>query len=119
MKTNELQQLNNKIAKFMGWTYIPDSKKRLCWKTPEGWLRYKPPAFSTNMTMAMLVVEKMEEMGFWVMMGDHDVDDEGTIEEIWWCKFYPSDENILERIEYANTAPKAICLAALSAVANV
>ena len=53
------RELDAKIAKFMGWTYIPDSKKRLCWKTPEGWLRYKPPAFSTNMTMAMPVLEKM------------------------------------------------------------
>ena len=58
----------------------------------------------------------LEEMGFWVMMGDHDVNDEGTIEEIWWCEFYPSDENIPKLIRYADTAPEAICLAALKAV---
>jgi len=113
-KQDELRELDAKVAeRVMGVDLNPDLYRI------EDNNMLTIPAYGSDIKAAWLVVEKLRELDFWVMMGDHDVNDEGTIEEIWWCKFYPSDENILERIEYANTAPKAICLAALSAVANV
>ena len=108
--------LDAKIAKFMGWTYIPDSKKRLCWKTPEGWLRYKPPAFSTNMTMAMLVVEKMNLLVNYQLCQSHNASK-------WLITYVHKDfddaeECWLENYVCADTAPEAICLAALKAMEN-
>ena len=67
-----------------------------------------------SMSSAWQVVEKMREQGWWP---DIDYRPAG-----WFCTLYPPNERGLAAqidgmiVEYADTAPEAICLAALAAV---
>ena len=113
-KQDELRELDAKVAeRVMGVDLNPDLYRI------EDNNMLTIPAYGSDIKAAWLVVEKLRELDFWVMMGDHDVNDEGTIEEIWWCKFYPGEEGIPDSIGEAPTAPEAICLAALASVEAV
>ena len=84
------------------------------WETDKTyWEKERPPHYSTDISAAFMVVDKLVEMGFYVDIGvdehgaqvqlDHDAADIGWL----------FGESIR-----ADTAPEAICLAALKAVDN-
>jgi len=79
------------------------------------------PHYSTDISAAWLVVEKMKENDFWVMVAYPDINDDLETISKWWCKFYPATEELYEEVGAAEfigideTAPRAICRAALLA----
>jgi hypothetical protein len=66
------------------------------------------PRYCTDIAAAWQVVEKMRECGWSVTIGQH-------IDLSWRCKF-TDDETLIEIIAQGDTAPRAICLAALEAI---
>lgn len=72
------------------------------------------PEYGTRIEDAWKVVEKMREQGFEMDMGF-------STSSGWWALFYDHDENLAYRAEAENyadaeTAPLAICCAALLSV---
>lgn len=82
--------------------------------------QYIGPAYSTDIAAAWQVVEKMRERGYWVDIEPRDYDDRTRS---WSSKGWrvgilpPNDGPGFYCEEEAETAPHAICLAALAAVA--
>ena len=68
---------------------------------------YTPPKYATRIEDAWCVVEKMRELGYWFHL-DSDVSYHG--ETLWMANFTAKE------LIRAETAPKAIVLAALSAL---
>lgn len=123
-----MSNLNERVAReVMGW--LPDEGKiwdedgvrsmEPCWMYPEeikigknGRTRFAGWAceceFSTDIAAAWLVVERMPELGFWMMILQ---DADGFLVKL----FSRLTGNMLFE-KRAKTAPEAICLAALSAV---
>jgi hypothetical protein len=84
------------------------------------------PYYSTNIADAWLVVDKLKEIGFGVTINEvckrssfYKYND--NILGYWHCNFTVSDKDDDDKLlktnsEIAETAPLAICLAALKAV---
>lgn len=90
------------------WYWVdPDGKHKCSNDSAHGWI---PPKFSTDIAAAWMVVEKMHELGF---RTDLESGWENLHEYFAWkCKFYKP--HYLET-HHHETAPLAICLAALKA----
>ena len=85
------------------------------WRDSQGW-RYgsTPPPFSTEIEWAWKVVEHMHGMGHHLMLWFDDVS--GTHPQ--WGARFPRLLTGRHETHEADTAPLAICLAALAAVAS-
>jgi hypothetical protein len=71
------------------------------------------PRFSTSHTAAFAVVERMRELGY----GRFDVN--AWQDGVWQARFYELKDRMLARacpVAESNSAPEAICVAALSAL---
>lgn len=120
--------------KLDGWRWVKNSKNANGWacnglcgencskeeefkkwnqdnKKFNGWVSPSTPHFSTDIAAAWEVVEKVRELGFDAIVVMHQ-------DRIPYCQFVkPIDEdNIEEYLGTAETAPLAICRAALKAV---
>ena len=95
--------------KVMGWrvtcgnaAHTSDFNRKAC---------CSPDFYSTNISAAWQVVEKMKECGFYLSL-------QNCCEATEWCVFLaPMDANREECGEHrSSSAPRSICIAALAAV---
>ncbi len=109
------EELNAKAAeKVLGWTridddlYLPNDSRAPSICSEDN--RLHLPDFSGNIAYAWQVVERMREMGYgWCV---------NTLGRPIHCNFFLHEYGEVERRDndaIADTAPEAICLAALSA----
>jgi len=98
--------------KIMGWKYYPEGhhiSNELTWIGADGGWYIKCPNYSTDIAAAWEVVEKLQKEYIVSILGP---DDQGT----HWCVDIMSKNQKLNFAnEVGNTAPMAICLAALKA----
>jgi hypothetical protein len=101
MDSREIDQLV--AEKVMGWIKPPATSvlKPMWVAPPKGTVYPELPKFSTNIQDAWAVVEKLKEEKLFRLTQ--------SLEGKWWADF--NDER-----EYHESAPMAICLAALKAV---
>lgn len=107
------RELDGVVAeKIFGWRAGNDPKQPWVkgWFTPDGAWYMGTPSFCDDISAAWLVVEKLREYGFLL---------ESVGDGIHWAVNLmnpPNTNNIRAEIDViAETAPKAICLAALKA----
>ena len=75
------------------------------------------PRYSDEIAAAWQVVEKMREQGWWAVVRFYDPDTDENPAHRWDAHFGRyEDVGSVVRIRFADTAPEAICLAALAAV---
>lgn len=107
----------------MGWTDITakHSLHNTRGTAPSGMRRYnqRVPGYATDIRRAWEVVEHMIETygikahnGF--MVGRQDAGDDHVPDSLWYCEFY----NPSEQCAGGDTAPEAICKAAIKAVTD-
>lgn len=105
------RELDALIAEKVMGTFIPagsnPSLRDDAWLNERGYLVWEPPPYSTDIAAAWLVVEKLKQ--------SYDIVDILFANHYVSCKVW-KDFMIAE--EDAETAPLAICLAALKAVGH-
>ena len=105
------RELDALIAeKIFGWSLDPNrASDDICWLMPPGgWHVAKSvPQYSTDIAAAMEVVEKLSEYG-WHFSLTRTAD--GSVVAFFHKDWFRRNEKLIE------TAPHAICLAALKAV---
>jgi hypothetical protein len=115
------RDLDARVAiEVMGWTELwSGGKYRMAYPPCEQVMptineseRHHVPHYSTDMTAAWCVVERMRELGWTEHIRGYIGDDRG--EHV--CTFYNDDQMIDSEWHWADTAPEAICAAALAAV---
>ena len=86
--------------------FIPDTN----WAVfqVDGWTERLVLDYSTNITDAFQVVEKMRERGYYFALIQH-------VGGTWGCEFTDKGYELKGKVEDEKTAPEAICRAALAA----
>jgi hypothetical protein len=79
-----------------------------CRDSEGGWRR-SLPAYSTNIAAAWQVVERVRALGFGVTISDGDE---------WSVGIAPNNHDADVTVEFGDSAPLAICRAALAAVSS-
>lgn len=116
----ELRKLDAAIAeKIMGWKNIKSYSENYVGNPPDG-----TPIFivlhnySTDISAAWQVVEKLEELGYWAQL--RTPFDKGAADSFYWCGFTPRlTTGWNGRPDHWTNAPTitmSICLAALKCV---
>ncbi len=117
-------ELNTLIAeKVMGWTLTeekgPNSYDYFCWKSADGKVGHSNNMFmpSTNIADAWKVVEKLRDKSLQFELRVSP----GTLWIVWVARLsmIPFQEDELLAEAKGDTAPYAICLAALKAIEGV
>lgn len=90
--------------KVMGLMMIDGKEKYPCDSSSKGYILTDPEPYSTDIAAAWLVVEKLRD----TLHVNWDICSDSTS---WWAKI-----GNLETLKAADSAPLAICLAALKAV---
>ena len=120
-----MEDIDREVAeKVMGWNPNEDGD----WDTPDGhWCGYYEHEWhpSTSISDAWQVVEKLNKQGIVIsLMDQHGYDEEKNNYRMWRVGFMDekaheqnkSREQVWFEVEEADTAPLAICMAALKAV---
>jgi len=76
--------------------------------TPTKNISVSTPAFSTTGDGMLAVIEKMRERGFWVSLTTRRIDGYDFLAKVWNFE--------VEKSEAADTAPRAVAIAALRAL---
>jgi hypothetical protein len=103
------RELDALIAeKVMGWVLPPHSSVvgQMWVETPSGRVHPKLPEFSSNISDAWQVVEKMKEIGYMMWLEQ---------EGVYQCVFFRGLGYQVHDYSVASSAPLAICLAAIKA----
>lgn len=105
MGASDVSDIDARVAvEVMGVRIVPDNERRSL--KQRIYHRNLVPPYSTSITAAWEAVERMQEMGYAVLVYSHN----GR----WACEIEPEEGPVEGQVE--DTAPLAICLAALAAV---
>lgn len=112
MTTTDARALDARVAELLGWTRGRTRYGEMPWYPPgttiETGGRLNIPRYSTDIAAAWLVVEEMERRGWWFHLHPND-------DGIYSMYFHKYQEGKLPT-GYGETAPLAICRAALAVI---
>jgi len=105
-------------CRVCGWTIVPEGDQG-CWASNCS-MRPMPerradevPSYSSRIELAWLVIERLKTHFRCSIRFSNK-----TVDWCWWCYIYAIDEEMPDVVVQEQSAPLAICLAALKAVST-